>query len=44
MYEWGNGVEQDLLKAVEFYKKACDLNDPYGCDRYSVLMKNILGK
>ena len=31
MYDDGNGVEKDLGKAVELYKKACDGGDMLGC-------------
>jgi TPR repeat protein len=26
-----NGVKQDYFKAVEFYRKSCDLNDGFSC-------------
>jgi hypothetical protein len=31
LYEKGKGVKQDVFKAVEFYQKACGLNDDLGC-------------
>ena len=31
MYAKGTGVKKDEFKAVEFYKKACDLDDGFEC-------------
>ena len=27
LYEKGDGLEKDMMKATEFYEKACDLGD-----------------
>jgi TPR repeat protein len=31
MYYWGKGVRKDYTRAVELYKKACDMGDGWGC-------------
>ena len=31
LYEYGEGVQDDHAKAVELYKKACELNDEWSC-------------
>jgi TPR repeat protein len=31
MHDKGKGVKQDDFKAVEFFQKACGLNDGGGC-------------
>jgi len=32
-YYLGKGIEPDILKAVQFYNKACDMNNTLGCSR-----------
>jgi TPR repeat protein len=31
MYQWGDGVGHDALKAVEFYKRGCTGGSGYSC-------------
>ena len=31
MYQWGDGVGQDSLKAIEYYEKSCDGGGGYSC-------------
>jgi uncharacterized protein len=31
MYQWGDGVGQDSLKAIEYYEKGCDGGGGYSC-------------
>ena len=31
MYQWGDGVGHDALKAVEFYEKGCSGGSGYSC-------------
>ncbi|GAA8083694.1 hypothetical protein HpBT091_01180 [Helicobacter pylori] len=31
LYSNGQGVEKNLTKAAQFYSKACDLKDGWGC-------------
>ena len=35
----GEGVTQDIVKAKEFYKKACDGKDEEGCSKLDLLNK-----
>ncbi len=37
LYEKGLGTNQDLFKAKEYYKKACDLNSTAGCSDLALL-------
>ncbi len=37
LYENGEGVEKNLIKAAQFYSKACDLNNGRGCNNLGVL-------
>ncbi|WP_275938102.1 SEL1-like repeat protein [Helicobacter pylori] len=32
LYEDGQGVEKDLIKAAQFYSKACKLGDQEACE------------
>lgn len=34
MYEYGDGVENNLNQAKEYYGKACDIGVQFGCDEY----------
>ena len=36
-YANGLGVSQDMQKAKDYFKKACDLNYKEGCDNYKRL-------
>lgn len=38
-YERGDGVEKDIKKAIEYYKKACEYKDGFGC--YKLYVENI---
>jgi len=40
-YETGEGVKQDIQKALELYKRAGELGDPYGNKNYKILLKQI---
>lgn len=37
MYELGEGVEKNLIKAKKFYKKACALDNKKGCKNFKRL-------
>jgi len=39
MYEEGKGVKKSYSKAKEFYGKACDVGDAFGCEAYARLNK-----
>ena len=39
MYADGNGVEKDLSKAVELFKKACNGGNMHGCRGLDVIYK-----
>ncbi|WQZ20238.1 SEL1-like repeat protein [Helicobacter pylori] len=32
LYEYGQGVEKDLIKAAYFYSKACKLGEQKACE------------
>ena len=38
-YMYGAGVKQNYSKAKEFYKKACDGGEAFGCLQYKELNK-----
>ncbi|PUD01622.1 tetratricopeptide repeat protein, partial [Helicobacter pylori] len=37
LYEYGQGVEKDLIKATYFYSKACELKESFGCGALGML-------
>ena len=43
MYEKGNGVEKDLGKAAELFKKACDGGEMLGCRNLGIMYKKCNG-
>ncbi|GAA7859064.1 hypothetical protein HpMS19_01160 [Helicobacter pylori] len=32
LYQNGQGVEKDLIKASQYFSKACELNNGWGCN------------
>ncbi|GAA6843468.1 hypothetical protein CHA185_15000 [Helicobacter pylori] len=43
LYEYGEGVEKDLIKAAYLYSKACDLKEGLGCFNLGALYYNGKG-
>jgi TPR repeat protein len=41
MYDNGEVVEQDKLKALEFYGKACEMGYQQACEFYTELKKSM---
>ena len=37
MYYRGDGVRKDHFKAIEYFRKACDLSNEAGCKNYATL-------
>ncbi|GAA9293015.1 hypothetical protein HpHA236_01150 [Helicobacter pylori] len=40
LYSNGQGVEKNLTKAAQFYSRACELKDGWGCSFLGVLYYN----
>ena len=43
MYDKGKGVKQDDFKAVEYYQKACGLDDGEGCSHLGLMYQQGQG-
>jgi hypothetical protein len=41
LYEFGEDIEQDYSKALEFYEKACEMGDSKGCELYKKLKEKL---
>ncbi|MGL2647726.1 tetratricopeptide repeat protein [Helicobacter pylori] len=43
LYQKGEGVEKDLIKAAYLYSKACELKESFGCGALAMLYINGQG-
>jgi hypothetical protein len=43
LYERGEGIEKDYLKAMGLYRKSCEQLDSLGCTRLAMLFEKGLG-
>ncbi len=43
LYQKGEGVEKNLIKAAQLYTKACELKESFGCGALGMLYENGQG-